>query len=189
MTLRKGEFVTDPVNGAVGPAAHEGIKIKEKKGTERGCIFYDGTAKACTIYDDRPFQCVALKCWDTTEILEVLARPKLKRHDLLGEGVLFELIAKHEERCSYAVLEDLVRRIAAEGDKAVNGIIDLLKFDYYLRPFVSEKLNISVDETDFLFGRPLVDTITAYGLRVRLEPDGSFFLTKVSEKRKDGMLE
>ena len=65
-------------------------------------------------------------------------------------------------------------------------ILDQLKFDYHLRPFVSEKLNIPIDEMDFYFGRPLVDTITAYGLQVLREPDGAFFLTK---KEKSGGME
>ncbi len=36
MIIRKGELVTDPVRGTVGHSAHEGIKIKEKRGTEQG---------------------------------------------------------------------------------------------------------------------------------------------------------
>jgi len=189
VTFRKGEVVTDPVNGTVGPATSECIKIREKKGAGRGCIFYDETAKACAIYDERPVQCRALSCWDTREIVEVLGRPRLRRQDAVHEGVLLGLMEKHETRCSYATIEDGVRAVPREGNKAVERLMGLLKFDYHLRPFISEKLHIPMDEMDFYFGRPLVDTIRVYGLQVLREPDGSFFLTRVSEKRKNGMLE
>ena len=185
MTVRKGEFVTDPVNGAVGPAAFEWIKIKERKRPERGCIFYDGGSKSCTIYDERPLQCMALTCWETGKIMEVLGRPKLNRQDVVHDGVLLGLMEEHEKRCSYAALDDYVRGISREGNKAVERLLDLLKFDFHLRPFVSEKLNIPMDEMDFFFGRPLVDTIRTYGLQVRREPDGSFYLTRI----EDGVME
>jgi Fe-S-cluster containining protein len=182
MTLRKGEIVTDPVSGSVGPATHEGIKIREKKGTERGCILYDGTAKACTIYDDRPLQCRALTCWDTREIMDILGRPKLKRRDAVKDGVLLGLIEKHDETCSYAALEKQIRKISRAGNSSVERLLDILKFDFHLRPFVSEKLNLPMEEMDFFFGRPLVDTITAYGLQVLRLADGSFFLTTTKGK-------
>jgi hypothetical protein len=83
ITLRRGELVTDIVNNTVGPSVDEVIKIKEKNGAERGCLFYDGEAKACAIYDARPLQCTVLKCWDNREILEVLGRPRLKRRDVI----------------------------------------------------------------------------------------------------------
>jgi hypothetical protein len=67
----------------------------------------------------------------------------------------------------------------------VEGILDLLKFDFHLRPFVSQKLNIPLDETDFFFGRPLVETITRYGLKVIKKQDGSFHLTR----SQDGVME
>jgi Fe-S-cluster containining protein len=185
ITLRRGELVTDIVNNTVGPSVDEVIKIKEKNGAERGCLFYDGEAKACAIYDARPLQCTVLKCWDNREILEVLGRPRLKRRDVIRNGVLLGLIEAHENRCSHSALEHHVRRIPTEGSRAVEGILDLLKFDFHLRPFVSQKLNIPLDETDFFFGRPLVETITRYGLKVIKKQDGSFHLTR----SQDGVME
>ena len=184
VTFRKGEFVNDPVQEVIGPAVNDYVKIKEK--AEIGCIFYDGAAKACTIYHDRPLQCRALTCWDTREIMDVLGRPKLRRQDVVHHEVLLGLMEEHEKRCSYAAIEDHVHRISREGNKAVERLLGLLKFDYHLRPFVSDKLHIPLDEMDFYFGRPLVDTIRSYGLQVLREPDGSFFLTKI---RKNGVLE
>lgn len=186
VTIRKGEFVTDPVKETVGPAACEWIKVKEKEGAERGCIFYDVSAKACSIYDDRPSQCRALACWDTRRIVEVLGGPKLRRRDAVRDGVLLGLMERHEERCSHADLHGRVLSIPSEGETAVVDILDQLKFDHSLRPFVSAKLNVPMDQLDFYFGRPLVETIGAYGLRVARQPDGTFLLTKM---RKNGVME
>ena len=98
-------------------------------------------------------------------------------------------MGEHEKRCSYAVVEDYVRSIPREGNEAVEGLLGLLKFDCHLRPFLADKLHIPLGEMDFYFGRPLVDTIRSYGLQVLREPDGSFFLTKVTENRNNGILE
>jgi Fe-S-cluster containining protein len=189
ITLRKGELVTNIVENTVEPSVDEAIKVREKQGTQRGCLFYEGAYKTCTIYAARPLQCTALKCWDNREILEVLGRPKLRRRDVIPDGVLFGLMEAHENRCSYTVVEDHVWRISTEGTRAVEGLLDLLKFDFHLRPFVSQKLNIPPDEMDFFFGRPLVDTITRYGLKVIKEQDGNYFLTRVRAEGKNAMLE
>jgi hypothetical protein len=93
------------------------------------------------------------------------------------------MLEEHERRCSYSVLEKRVKQIESEGEKAVRKILDLLRFDFHLRPFISEKLGLSSEEMDFLFGRPLSDTITMFGLKVVREPDGSFLLTTKSLNR------
>ncbi|MCP4668971.1 MAG: hypothetical protein GY849_21755, partial [Deltaproteobacteria bacterium] len=43
--------------------------------------------------------------------------------------------------------------------------------------FISKKMDIAPEEMDFLFGRPLMDTIHMFGLQVMRKSDGSFFLT------------
>ena len=185
-TIRKGELVRDNVYGRVIPADQEMIKVREKKDGNGGCIFYDGEEKACAIYENRPAQCASLKCWDTAEFLELYRRPKLDRRDVLENGVLLGLIEEQERRCSYGILEKLVKEIPVEGEDAVTKIMGLLKFDFYLRPFAHEKLNIPLEETDFFFGRPLIETIVMFGLKVIREPDGSFYLTRIEN---NGVLE
>jgi len=189
ITLRKGEMVADIVHNTVGPSTEELIKVREKKGDGRGCLFYDETARACALYDVRPLQCRALKCWDTGGILEILGRPKLKRSQVVRKGVLSSLIQEHEKRCSYGAVENCVLRISSEGRKAVEDLLALVRFDFHLRPFVSSKLVTPEEEMNFYFGRPLAETIEDYGLQVIRERDGGFFLTKACEKRKNGMME
>ena len=174
-TIRRGELVRDTIVEALRPSPQEMIKIREKR--QGSCIFYDAPGKACTIYGHRPVQCAALKCWDTTEFMEIYQGPKLERKDVLEDEVLLGLIAKHEERCSYARLETYVEQIETEGEGAIKRILDVLKLDYHVRPFASEKLGLSRDEMDFFFGKPLIETIRMFGLKVIREPDGSFFLT------------
>ncbi|MBW1701584.1 MAG: hypothetical protein JRJ50_05575 [Deltaproteobacteria bacterium] len=67
--------------------------------------------------------------------------------------------------------------IEKEGEKAVERILELLRFDHHIRTFTTKKLGIDSGETDFYFGRPVTQTITMFGLQVVREPDGSFFLT------------
>jgi Fe-S-cluster containining protein len=183
-TIRKGELVEDNINENLVVTETELIKVREKEGDDKGCIFYDGPGKACTVYKNRPLQCAALKCWDTTDFLEVFHGPKLMRKQAIEDQVLLGLMEEHERRCGYALLEKLVKEIESKGEEAVEQILDLLKFDYHLRPFVADKLSLDPEEMDFFFGRPLTETIAMFGLQVVQESDGAFILTKIKSSNK-----
>ncbi len=175
-TVRVGELVWDNINQRNIPTNQELIKIKEKEqGTE--CVFHIPYPSRCTIYPQRPAQCRALKCWDTTEFEEVFIGPKLNRWELISDPLLHGLVREHERRCSYKQLSRLVKEIPEAGEKAVEEIIEVLRFDTGIRPFVASKLGILAEEIDLFFGRPLRTTIAMFGLQVIKEPDGSFFLT------------
>ncbi|MBN1106397.1 MAG: YkgJ family cysteine cluster protein [Deltaproteobacteria bacterium] len=182
-TIRRGEWVWDNIGRRLAVADREMIKIKGVDGDRGACIFYDDTLKACTIYPHRPAQCGVLKCWDTAEFMEVYRAPKLARADIFPAGPLTGLVAEHERRCGYEGLENLVKRIQREGEDAVKAVLEVLRFDFHIRPFVSEKLGIDADEMDFIFGRPMIQTISRFGLKVILEPDGSCFLTTITGDR------
>ncbi len=175
-TIRVGELVRDPIHKQLSITNRELIKLKEQ-GEDKGCIHYDNEARACLIYENRPAQCAALACWDTTEFMEVYERPKAERRNIIDDMALLRLIAEHERRCTYSELESCVKRIAGEGEQAIQEILKLLRYDYYFRPFISKKMDIALEEMDFLFGRPLIDTIHMFGLKVMRKSDGSFLLT------------
>ena len=175
-TVRLGELVRDNIRGELRVTDKEIIKIKEKKNSP-GCIYYDEKAKACAIYEYRPIQCKALACWDDSEFMRVYARPKADRRDIIRDKIVLGLMKEHDKRCSYMALDKFVRQIEKEGEEAVGKILEILKFDHHIRPFTSKKLGIGFSEMDFLFGRPLIDTIKMFGLKVIKQPDGSFFLT------------
>jgi Fe-S-cluster containining protein len=179
-TIRVGELVRDNVKGEMKVTDKEILKIREKENSQ-GCIYYNEEEKACTIYEYRPIQCRALACWDESEFMRVYARPKLSRRDVINDRNLLRLMAEHDKRCSYMELEKHVRQIEKEGERAVKGILELLKFDHKIRLLISEKSGIDRGEMDFLLGRPFTETITMFGLKVKREPDGSFFLTVLND--------
>jgi Fe-S-cluster containining protein len=179
-TIRRGELVRDNVIEALVITREEMIKIREKG--EGGCIYYDAADKACNIYEKRPAQCSAMACWEPARFMEVYRQPKLARKDTIRDPVLARLIEMHEGRCSYEVMERHVKRIEMEGNKAVEAIIEILRFDDRLRPYISQKLNLDLKEMDFILGRPMIDTIVMFGLKVEKTPDGGFYLTTLPGK-------
>jgi len=179
-TIRFGELVRDNIRGELRVTDKEIIKIKEKE-KNLGCIYYDEKAKACTIYEYRPIQCKALACWDESEFMRVYARPKVDRKDIIRDKIILGLMKEHDKRCSYSELDKCVRQIEQEGERAIGRILEALRFDQHIRTFTSKKLGISLSEMGFLFGRPLTQTITMFGLKVIKESDGSFFLTVLDD--------
>ena len=180
-TLRKGEVVRN-VDDTLMVLDQEIIKIKGH-GEAWTCIFYDDDQKACKIYEHRPVECRALKCWDLREFEEVMARPDLQRRDLIepDDGIL-KFIEAHEQRCPYIALESAEKGLRGpDSDKAVEKILDLLQYDHYIRTFLTEKLNIDPNVMDFFFGRPLAATIRMFGLCVRQEGD-NFLLTPIDAR-------
>jgi len=181
-TIRRGEMVFNNIEEKMQINDTEMIKVREKD--EGECIYYDESAKGCGIYEHRPSQCAALKCWDRSEFDKVFSGSKLERKDIIDTPVLWGLIQEHEKRCGYEAIDRLVRRIESEGGEAVEDILARLRFDFELRPFISKKLNITPDNMDLYFGRALIHTIKMFGLEVRKEPDDSFFLTALDGGRK-----
>jgi Fe-S-cluster containining protein len=170
-TLRKGEVVRN-IDDTLVVLEQEIIKIKGQVGAW-ACMFYDKDQGACTIYDHRPLECRALKCWDLGAFKEVMARPYLQRRDLIqsGDGIL-KIIGAHEQRCAYENLESAVRRLPRlDSDKTLGKILDLLQYDHYMRAFLAEKLKVDRNDMDFFFGRPLTTTIRMFGLCVKQEGD------------------
>jgi Fe-S-cluster containining protein len=171
-TLRKGEVVRN-IDDSLFVLEQEIIKIKGQ-GEAWSCMFYDDDQRACRIYDRRPLECQALKCWDLRGFNEVMARPCLQRRDLIkpDDGIL-KIIGVHDQRCAYETLESAVEGLRGpDSAKAVGGVLDLLQYDHYMRPLLAEKLKVAPNVMDFFFGRPLTTTIRMFGLCVKQEGDG-----------------
>ena len=179
-TIRNGELVWDNIMGALIVTREEMIKIREKE--EGSCLYYNDADKACEIYEKRPAQCSAMACWDSERFMKVFREPKLTRKDIIKDPVLAALMGTHETKCGYAAMERHVRHIELEGDKAVAAIIQILRFDNRLRPYLSQNLNVDPKEMDFIFGRSMIDTVVMFGLKVERESDGSFYLTALPRK-------
>ncbi len=176
-TIRQGELAADPIKGGPVIIGKELVKIREKK--NGGCVFYEEDTHSCAIYRNRPTQCEALKCWDTDDFMKVFSRPKADRKGILKDPELLELIDEHEKRCGLKRLEGIVRSIEKDGERAVEDIIQILRFDLALRPNTARTFKLEAGELDFVLGRPLIETITMFGLRVKKEANGSFLLTSL----------
>ena len=175
-TIRKGEMAYDNVRQCLEPVSSDVIKIKGK-GKTWTCLFLDEAQSDCTIYENRPVECRALKCWDTDEIETLYARRRLKREDLLAtiEG-LWDLIIDHQERCNYDTIYALTKAIEGEGAQgARQKLAELIKFDDEIRKLVVSRGGLDKEMLDFLFGRPLSQTLKNVGLKV-LRKDGKLVL-------------
>jgi Fe-S-cluster containining protein len=180
VTLRKGEKAYDPKSEEVIIIDDEMIKLREKDGTKT-CIFYDPTDQNCSIYQFRPVQCRKQECWDAQRKTDVAGVP-LSREDLLKPvSSLWDVISRHEERCSHAQLQRSVARLAATGGQSIDEFIDLLRFDMHVRDFIGEQLGLTPESVDFFLGRPLKEFLTDFGLALDQKDDGSFFLSPLEE--------
>jgi len=185
-TLRKGEMVYHNIRDTFFILQEEIIKIKGKD-NKWTCMFYNHDQRACTIYQHRPIECRLLKCWDTQELEGIFLKKLLQRKHLINpDDPIMEILTAHEQRCSYALLEKSVKALGGrDSENAVKKILDLLQYDYYFRPFVTEKLKIAQGDIDFLFGRPFVTTISMFGLRVEQRGDIFWLVPDKPKKAKN----
>ncbi len=165
-TIRKGELAYDHVKQCLEPVSSDVIKIKEKN-KNRTCIFFNEHQSACTIYENRPIECRALKCWDTKELEGFYAKKRLTRKDLISEiEGLWGLIKDHQERCSYKTIQKLVDAINSNmRDTALQKLNEIIQFDTEIRKLVVSTAGLDAEMLDFLFGRPLIRTIQKLGLK------------------------
>ncbi|MEJ2099429.1 MAG: YkgJ family cysteine cluster protein [Desulfobacterales bacterium] len=166
-TIRKGEWAYDNVRQCLEPASSDIIKIKEKNESWT-CIFFDETQNACAIYENRPLECRALKCWDTQDLEDLYAKSRLTREDLISEiEGLWSLIKDHHQRCDYEIIQKLVNAIKAQPNdvQARTKLAEIIKFDTEIRKLVVSTAGLESEMLDFLFGRPLTRTIKKLGLK------------------------
>lgn len=181
-TIRKGELVRDNVKGVLVPLAQEIIKIKGRA-DRWTCLFYDRETRRCGIYDHRPLECRTLNCRDTRQIEAVYQTARLTREDLLsGIGGLWELIQDHENRCSYKGLRARVEEGSYTGRlRQEKAILEILRFDAQVRELAVEEGGLDAGMLDFIFGRPLADTIIMFDIGL-MKKDGVYGLVPASSR-------
>ena len=158
------------------PASSDILKLKGQINSWT-CVFFNETNNNCTIYDHRPIECKVLKCWDTREIEKIYAKNRLTRKDLISsvEG-LWQLVEDHQERCSYDMLKLFIDSLnTGKKDEALKGILEIIEYDIKIRKLVVLKAGLETDLTDFLFGRPIMETIKIYGLKIK-EKEGKYII-------------
>jgi Fe-S-cluster containining protein len=180
ITIRKGEPAYSPRSGEAGPAEKEIVKLREKPGG-RSCFFYENWDKSCSIYESRPAQCRRQECWNP-EAADGTGDVALERKRLLQSvKSLWEVIQRHEEKCSHEEFNRAVIRLGATRGQTVEELLDLLRFDHHVREFIVEELGLDRQSMDFFFGRPLRESLHAYGLKLEDQPDGGFLLSPLEE--------
>jgi len=171
-TIREGELFYDNIKESILPAASDIIKIKGQKKSWT-CIFFNEKENECTIYDNRPLECRALKCWDTREIEEIYSKNRLTRKDLISaiEG-LWDLVEDHQKRCSYEKLNLFINILKKDKkNEALKGTLDIIEYDAQIRELVVQKGGLDPEMTDFIFGRPITETIRMYGFKIKKQND------------------
>lgn len=167
-TIRPGEPVRDNVAGdALTAADGDIIKIRDR-GDGRGCVFYEESRAACTIYSHRPMECRVMRCWDTTGIEAVYGRDRLTRADLLSEmAEIRQLVADHGRRCDagrLVALADRRRRRAGASPEMDRELLEMVRYDVVLRRLMVDEAGMAADLLDFLLGRPLTTVLRPMGL-------------------------
>jgi Fe-S-cluster containining protein len=167
VTTRKGEWAYDNVQDALMILKSEMIRIRP--GQERkGCLFLDTATASCGIYDHRPVECRAMKCWDLREIIELYPRDRLTRWDLIPEdSALGQIMAEHERLCDYAqvarICEGLLER---EDQELAAELAGMVQTDQGFRASLKERAGADEPALNFVFGKPLTSTLPLFGLRV-----------------------
>jgi len=179
-TIRTGEVVSDNRVESTLKNQEERIKIRETA-DDKTCVFYQKWNRECSIYDDRPAQCRLQECWDPKpEAFSDLS--PLTRYDLLQDtGDIWQIIQRHDERCSHEDFSREISRLGATKGQTVEKILELLSFDHHVREFVTQELGIDGQTLELLFGRPLSDSLHYYGLEIEEQSDGTFILRPVKE--------
>ncbi|MFH0822452.1 MAG: YkgJ family cysteine cluster protein [Pseudomonadota bacterium] len=176
ITIRIGEYAHSGITDETALAEEEMIKIREEPGTTT-CIFYRSNEKGCAIHETRPRQCRTQECWnpDCAEALAGLS--KLDRKALLEPtGVFWEIVQRHEERCSHEEMKRVMARLGATKGRTVEDVLDLLRYDEHIREFASDRFKLESEGMDFFFGRPLKNILFVYGLAAEQQPDGTIIL-------------
>jgi Fe-S-cluster containining protein len=171
-TIRKGEIAYDNIRQCLEPVGSDIIKLKGK-GDGWTCVFFDEKQNVCVIYENRPVECRALKCWDTRALEDLYAKKRLNRRDLIGDiNGLWDLVKDHQARCNYKTIKDLIDALdGSTGAEARRKLAEIIQFDIEIRKLVVSRGGLDREMLDFLFGRPLKQTLRNFGLKILQKGD------------------
>ncbi len=165
-TLREGELAMDNVAGHLCGVSEDIIKIRGQ-GRSWTCVFFDPAAQKCRIYENRPAECRVLKCWDPRELTAMYTRGRLTRRDLIaGIDGLWDLVLTHAQRVDHGQIRHLLSKAGPQGlnPEASAALMAMVRYDLSLREVLVEKGKVTPDQLDFLFGRPLTQTLPPLGV-------------------------
>lgn len=174
IAIRLGEPVFSPLVDGIEPARAELIKISGQNDSW-SCRFFDQTKSGCGIYEHRPLECRLLKCWEPSELTNVIYRQCLKRLDVLPEDEqMRELIEVQDEHCGFAAIASLALEITEKTDnrKPLAEIARIVTLDLKIRQRAIRMRGLSLAEELLFFGRPLFKSLAYYRLTCHEGPQG-----------------
>jgi len=165
ITIRKGELALNPLVEKIQPITVELVKIVGT-GRDWNCCYYEEPA-GCTIYADRPYACLVLKCWDTTEILDLVEKNTLSRFDILEKNdPLVPVILEHERICPCDDLGFVQTNYDLLTEPEKSELEKRVRTDLRFRTRVIADFELKVSEELFYFGRPLFQLLHPLGARI-----------------------
>ena len=171
ITIRKGELVDNPLAEKILPVTVELVKLIGKK-SQWECCFYDDKL-GCTVYEDRPYACRVLKCWNTEEIFMLVEKDTINRFDVLAKNdPLIPLILEHERICPCDDLGYLQLHLDRLSNEQKNELEQRVRTDLNFRAKITRELQLKVSEELFYFGRPLFQLLQPLGIQVAESPAG-----------------
>jgi len=173
-TLRAGELAYHPLEERLIELSDEMIKIKGKDDRSGACIFYDAEQHGCVIYEDRPLECSALKCWDTRDVEGLFMQDLLSRLDLCPKGsAIAKLISAYERSFPPERLYGLFSEAGSQRGTQQSGpeIEQMVSTDEAFRQKVVEALGLGEDELEFFFGRPVKSLVA--GIRTLMNTNNT----------------
>ncbi len=167
ITLRFGEMAHNPLTDRVQPISCELVKISGS-GKEWCCCYFDPDGKGCMLYNDRPYACRVLKCWQPEETLALIEKDTLSRFDILkSDDPLRELVKEYEKQCPCPHVQEVVNDLELKKEKCLALLEDQVREDLRFRQSAARKNNLDLSMELFLFGRPIFQLFTPFGVRVR----------------------
>jgi len=175
ITLRAGETAFDQVRGQTSPLEAEVLKLRGPTNEDPSwsCALYDHKASACTLYGERPAECRALSCQDTSALAAMYDQDRLCRRDFfpVGHGVL-AVMAEHEALVPAGRVAPLAGLLRAGGQDALDAGEELARMalaDQAFRKGLAERAGVGFEFHDFFLGRPAWALYAAEGVTLRAD--------------------
>ncbi len=121
----------------------EMIKVRGEGGWS--CPFLSADRR-CSIYEQRPLECRALRCWDTREIESLFLQELLVREEVVEPRELLEIIAAYDRQLPAGPLCQAIM----EGGE---GLQDLSARDAEFRRAVARNFGLTPVQLEFYLGR------------------------------------
>ena len=176
ITIRAGELVRDTDKEKLLPIPDELVKIAPSAEARPGdwtCRFLT-SRNTCSIHGKHPAECRALYCEAPEALLMLKDEPRLTRASVCelikAPSWWMDLINAHEEKVSYPALTALAEKLDSDGDARAE-FVSIVEFDRGFREVILSKNAVPADTLNFLFGRPLLETLVMFGLDARDDGD------------------